>query len=101
MEKMVGTWGLEPQTSTVSIFTVNNLNPFACLAFPQTSYLTMPQKRPVFGDELVTSFPASVERELFRLALCNSSTVFRKVSLLRVARGSVGVQRGTELEYSY
>jgi hypothetical protein len=37
-------------------FEVNNLKPFACLAFPQTSYPETPQKRPIFGDELVTSF---------------------------------------------
>ncbi len=37
-------------------FEVNNLKPFACLAFPQTSYPETPHKRPIFGDELVTSF---------------------------------------------
>ena len=37
-------------------FEVNNLKPFACLAFPQTTYLKTPRKRPIFGDELVTSF---------------------------------------------
>ena len=37
-------------------FEVNNLKPFACLAFPQTTYLKTPPKRPIFGDELVTSF---------------------------------------------
>jgi hypothetical protein len=37
-------------------FDLNNLKPFACLAFP----LSLPRKnglkRPSFGDELVTSF---------------------------------------------
>jgi hypothetical protein len=37
-------------------FEVNNLKPFACLAFPQITYLKTPRKRPIFGDELVTSF---------------------------------------------
>ena len=37
-------------------FEVNNLKPFACLAFPQTAYLKTPRKQPIFGDELVTSF---------------------------------------------
>ncbi len=37
-------------------FEVNNLKPFACLAFPQTTYLKTPRKQPIFGDELVTSF---------------------------------------------
>ncbi len=32
------------------------MKPFACLAFPQTSYPEALQKRPIFGDELVTSF---------------------------------------------
>jgi hypothetical protein len=37
-------------------FEVNNLKPFACLAFPQTTYLKTPRKQLIFGDELVTSF---------------------------------------------
>jgi len=37
-------------------FEVNDPKPFACLAFPQTSYSETLQKRPIFGDELVTSF---------------------------------------------
>src|SRR6266849_6291578 len=37
-------------------FEVNNLKPFACLAFPQTTYLKTLRKQPIFGDELVTSF---------------------------------------------
>jgi hypothetical protein len=37
-------------------FEVNNVKPFACLAFPQTTYLKTPRKQPIFGDELVTSF---------------------------------------------
>ena len=37
-------------------FEVNNLKPFACLASPQTSYPETLQKRPIFCDELVTSF---------------------------------------------
>jgi hypothetical protein len=35
---------------------VNNLKPFACLAFPHNTYLKTPQKQPIFGDGLVTSF---------------------------------------------
>src|SRR5713226_5353808 len=37
-------------------FEVNNLKPFACLAFPQTTYFKTPRKQHIFGDELVTSF---------------------------------------------
>src|SRR6266849_7235304 len=37
-------------------FEVNNLKPFACLAFPHTTYPKIPRKQPIFGDELVTSF---------------------------------------------
>jgi len=37
-------------------FEVINLKPFACLAFPHTTYLKTPRKQPIFGDELVTSF---------------------------------------------
>ncbi len=37
-------------------FEVNNLKPFACLAFPQIAYLKTPRKQPIFGDELLTSF---------------------------------------------
>jgi hypothetical protein len=37
-------------------FEVNNLKPFACLAFPQTTYLKTSRKQPILGDELVTSF---------------------------------------------
>ena len=37
-------------------FEVNNLKPFACLAFPHTTYLKTPRKQPIFGDELATSF---------------------------------------------
>jgi hypothetical protein len=35
---------------------VNNLEPFACLAFPPNTHLKTPQKQPIFGDQLVTSF---------------------------------------------
>jgi hypothetical protein len=43
-------WGVSRQCQTGHDHPeVNNLKPFACLAVPQTS-------RPVFGDELVTSF---------------------------------------------
>ena len=35
---------------------VNNLKPFACLAFLRNTYVKTPQKQPIFGDELVTSF---------------------------------------------
>lgn len=38
-------------------FEVNNLKPFACLAFPLSLPLKRALKRPSFGDELVTSFP--------------------------------------------
>jgi hypothetical protein len=56
MEKMEGMWGLEPPDLYRVNFEVNNLKPFACLAFPQTTYLKTPRKRSIFGDELVTSF---------------------------------------------
>jgi len=36
-------------------FEVNNLKPFACLAFPHTTYVKTLRKQPIFGDELVTS----------------------------------------------
>ena len=53
-------WGYCGVLSTVDLyrvnFEVNNLKPFACLAFPQTTYLKTPRKQPFFGDELVTSF---------------------------------------------
>jgi hypothetical protein len=35
---------------------VNNLKPFACLAFQQSAHLKTPRKQSIFGDELVTSF---------------------------------------------
>jgi hypothetical protein len=38
-------------------FEVNNLKPFACLAFPLSLACKNAIKRPSFGDELVTSFP--------------------------------------------
>jgi hypothetical protein len=38
-------------------FEVNNLKPFACLAFPLSLPRKNPLKPPSFGDELVTSFP--------------------------------------------
>src|SRR5713101_8594344 len=66
-------WTRTPDLYRVN-FEVNNLKPFACLAFPQTSYPGMPQKWPIFGDELVTSFPASVERQQFRTTFPSSAT---------------------------
>ena len=45
-------------------FEVNNLKPFACLAFPQTTHLKIPRKQPIFGDELVTSFFAAAPQEI-------------------------------------
>jgi hypothetical protein len=38
-------------------FEVNNLKPFACLAFPLSLPRKMALEWPSFGDELVTSFP--------------------------------------------
>jgi hypothetical protein len=35
---------------------VNNLKPFACLAFPHNTHVKTGQKQPSFGDGLVTSF---------------------------------------------
>src|SRR6266849_5879385 len=53
-------WGYCGVLSAVDLyrlkFEVNNLKPFACLAFPQTTYLKTRQKQPIFGDELLTSF---------------------------------------------
>jgi hypothetical protein len=37
-------------------FEVNNLKPFACLAFLHIAYFKTRGKQPIFGDELVTSF---------------------------------------------
>src|SRR6266853_5783128 len=52
----VGVDHSKPQDLYRVNFEVNNRKPFACLAFPQTTYLKTPRKRPIFGDELVTSF---------------------------------------------
>jgi len=56
-----------PQAQTPDLyrvnFEVNNLKPFACLAFPLTTYLKTPRKQPIFGDELVTSFPLPCRKE--------------------------------------
>src|SRR6266852_516146 len=46
-------------------FEVNNLKPFACLAFPQTTYRKTLGKQPIFGDELVTSFCRSTFQPAF------------------------------------
>ena len=57
LKMVVGTWGLEPQTSTVSILRSTTQNPLLVLLFRfQTTYLKTPPKQPIFGDELVTSF---------------------------------------------
>jgi hypothetical protein len=52
--------GRREETRTPDLYRVNsevnNLKPFACLAFPRNTYLITPQKQPIFGDELVTSF---------------------------------------------
>jgi hypothetical protein len=52
--------GRHEETRTPDLYRVNsevnNLKPFACLAFPCITYLKTPQKQPIFGDELVTSF---------------------------------------------
>src|SRR6266849_4048349 len=61
-------WGYCGVLSAVDLyrlkFEVNNLKPFACLAFPQTTYLKTRQKQPIFGDELVTSFCRSTSPTL-------------------------------------
>src|SRR6266478_4884723 len=60
LRKCLGENGRHVGTRTPDLyrvnFEVNNLKPFACLAFPHTTYLKTPRKRPIFGDELVTSF---------------------------------------------
>jgi hypothetical protein len=56
MKEMVGTRRLDPPDLYRVNFEVNDQKPFACLAFPQTTYLKTPRKQPIFGDELVTSF---------------------------------------------
>ncbi len=53
-------WGGRPvRLRTADLHRVNldvqQLKPFACLAFPYLDHLTRPLKRPGFGDELVTS----------------------------------------------
>jgi hypothetical protein len=53
-------YGRHEETRTPDLYRVNsevnNLKPFACLAFPRTTHLKTPQKQHIFGDELVTSF---------------------------------------------
>ena len=52
--------GRHEETRTPDLYRVNsevnNLKPFACLAFPRNTYLKTPQNQHIFGDELVTSF---------------------------------------------
>src|ERR1700686_2138219 len=56
--------GRHEETRTPDLYRVNsevnNLKSFACLAFPQTTYLKTPAKQSIFGDELVTSFSVPV-----------------------------------------
>ena len=64
--------GLPVGTRTPDLYRVNsevnNLKPFACLAFPCNTYLKTLQKQPIFGDELVTSFSFhSLENVLSRV----------------------------------
>src|ERR1700693_5998284 len=51
--------GRHEETRTPDLYRVNfevdNLKPFACLAFPHNTYLKTPRKYPIFGDKLVTS----------------------------------------------
>ena len=55
-KKVVGTRRLgTPDLYRVN-FDLNNLKPFACLAFPVSEYRKKALKRHSFGDELVTSF---------------------------------------------
>ncbi len=60
LRKCLGENGRHVGTRTPDLyrvnFEVNNLKPFACLAFPHTTYLKTARKQPIFGDELVTSF---------------------------------------------
>jgi hypothetical protein len=53
-------WLLDLRTQTRDLyrvnFDVNNLKPFSCLAFPFSHLPKTALKRPIFGDELVTSF---------------------------------------------
>ncbi len=42
---------------------VKPLQPFSCLAFPFSETRKTPLKRPIFGDELVTSFCADKPQE--------------------------------------
>ena len=52
--------GRHEETRTPDLYRVNsevnNLKPFACLAFPHNTYLKTPQEQHIFGDESVTSF---------------------------------------------
>ena len=65
----VGVDHSKPQDLYRVNFEVNNLKPFACLAFPQTTYLKTPRKRPIFGDELVTSFFVLRRKEAVHIGL--------------------------------
>ena len=58
-------WNSTPDLYRVN-FEVNNLKPFACLAFPQTAHLKTPRKQLIFGDELVTSFLLLYRKETIR-----------------------------------
>jgi hypothetical protein len=60
----LGSWYLRTSDLYRVNFEVNNLKPFACLAFPQTTYLKTPRKQAIFGDELVTSLPVHVPRSV-------------------------------------
>jgi len=76
--------GRHEETRTPDLYRVNsevnNLKPFACLAFPRNQYLKTPQKQPTFGDELVTSFLFSSLRRGGVVNECNGdiSTVTRR-----------------------
>jgi hypothetical protein len=60
-KRMVGPWGLEPQTSTVS----KNPKSLSLACFSHFYSAKKALKWPSFGDELVTSFPhARWKREM-------------------------------------
>ena len=57
---VVERYGRHEETRTPDLYRVNsevnNLKPFACLAFPHRTHVKTARKQPSFGDGLVTSF---------------------------------------------
>ena len=82
---MVGTWGLEPQTSTVSILRYNFYNPLAALLFRFSTTPKNSLKLPVFGDELVTSFAKAKVKDCATFVASRLSAQVKPEERLRLA----------------